>query len=432
MTLKSFLSKWFTRTVLVTLVILTMMITTVSSPTFADTYTSMESQQTTDIDFDQQMDALANFPLFTQGRACEKSNALWSVIYASREPEDNLVPFQKDQIKLFLAGTTHNFWKSFVDNPEIKPADYIRLTHRHGVFAQARLVISPEFQNKYTGLLRKGSNCVLVRFSSAVSPGTTWDRFTPGFAAKFFINGDHSSENLIVQHSIAGQGNNINYYEYPLSNKLKFIENQPAGFAAFSRFFNTAQDYLKDKTNLKMVDPRELSVEHLASINVKGKKLKNLKSPRFIFLVPPEGRAFSEEQHDFRQDFLALNKGIPADENGRINKRNGIRLFDVYVSDEFTDNPKVEAQPIGYFESNSHFAVSDMAERRISFRHSITPQETENYPGEYPKSKFNDETFTAECSYLGASFADMQPNPQDPSGNTSVFFENYVKRCGKP
>lgn len=71
------------------------------------------------------------------------------------------------------------------------------------------------------------------------------------------------------------------------------------------------------------------------------------------------------------------------------------------------------------------------ADRRVAFRHSITPRETQDYPGEYPKSVFNDESFTAECSTFGASLADMQPNPQDPSGNTSVFFQNYLKRCGQ-
>ena len=306
------------------------------------------------------------------------------------------------------------------------------MTHRHGVFAQARLVVEPEFQKRYTGLLQKGSDCVLVRFSSAVSPATSWNRFTPGFAAKFFIGGKHSSENLIVQHSIAGQGNNINYYEYPLSNKLKFTENQPAGFAAFSRFFNTIQDYLKNETNLKMVDPRELSIKHLASINVNGKTVDNPKSPRFIFLVPPEGRAFSKEQHDFRQDFLALNQGISADDKGQVKKGKGVRIYDVYVADQFTDNPKAEVQRIGYLESRSHFVVSDRADIRVAFRHSITPRETQDYPGEYPKSLFNDETFTSECATFGASLADMQPNPQDPSGNSSIFFQNYLKRGCKP
>jgi hypothetical protein len=418
MNLSNFLSKLFQRIVVFAIVTITVIFTTISQPAFA----------ITSVDFNKQFDEVAQSPLFLEGKACEKMDALWSAIYASKESADELVPFQKDQVTTFLAGTTKNFWKSFVDSPEIKPENYVRLTHRHGVFAQARLVIEPEFQKLYTGLLKKGSDCVLVRLSSAVSPATSWNRFTPGFAAKFFIDGKQSSENLIVQHSIAGQGNNINYYEYPLSNKLKFTENEPAGFAAFSRFFNTTQDYLKNKTNLEMVDPRELSIEHLASINVNGKKVDNPKSPRFMFLVPPEGLAFSSEQHDFRQDFLALNQGIPTDDKGEIKKGKGVRIFDVYVADKFTDNPKTEAQLIGYFESKSHFAVSDRADLRVSFRHSITPRETQDYPGEYPKSVFNDESFTTECSTFGASLADMQPNPQDPHGNTSVFFQNYLKR----
>jgi hypothetical protein len=422
MNLSNFLSKLFQRTVVFAIVTITLIFTTISQPAFAVTVSEINKQ----------IDELAQSPVLLNGKACDKSDALWSAIYASRESAENLVPLQKDQIKAFLAGTATRFWNSFVDSPDIKPENYVRLTHRHGVFAQARLVIEPKFQKRYTGLLQKGSDCVLVRFSSAVSPATSWNRFTPGFAAKFFIGGKHSSENLIVQHSIAGQGNNINYYEYPLSNKLKFTENQPAGFAAFSRFFNTIQDYLKNETNLKMVDPRELSIKHLASINVNGKTVNNPKSPRFIFLVSPGGQAFSKEQHDFRQDFLALNQGIPVDNEGRVKKGKGVRIFDVYVADQFTDNPKAEAQRIGYFESKSHFAVSDTADIRVSFRHSTTPRETQDYPGEYPKSLFNDETFTSECATFGASLADMQPNAQDPSGDSSIFFQNYLKRGCKP
>jgi hypothetical protein len=76
--------------------------------------------------------------------------------------------------------------------------------------------------------------------------------------------------------------------------------------------------------------------------------------------------------------------------------------------------------------------VSDTADIRVSFRHSTTPRETQDYPGEYPKSLFNDETFTSECATFGASLADMQPNAQDPSGDSSIFFQNYLKRGCKP
>ncbi|MEB3177692.1 MAG: hypothetical protein VKL59_01410 [Nostocaceae cyanobacterium] len=413
---------------------ITVIFTTIAQPAFADTSSDVKQKEFNQLlisadHLAKTQDDIAKASSLLEGRACQKLDTLWSVIYATRESSDNLVPFQKDQIQAFLAATTKRLWQSFESNSDITPEDHIRLTHRHGVFVQARLVIEPEFRNTYTGLLQ-GSDCVLGRFSSAVSPGTTSNRFTPGFAAKFFVDGKQRSQNLIVQHSVAGQGGNMNYYEYPLSNKLKFTDKQPAGIAAFSRFLNTVQLYLKDKTGLEMVDPRELSVEHLASVKLNGKKVTNPRSPRFIFLVAPEGRAFSSEQHDYRQDFLALNANIPADKGGQV--KQSVRLFDVYVAEKFTDNPKLEAKRIGYFESKSHFVASDTADLRVSFRHSIKPRETQDYAGEYPKSTFNDESFTALCSTFGASLADMQPNPQDPSGNTSVFFQNYLKRnCGK-
>jgi hypothetical protein len=325
-------------------------------------------------------------------------------------------------------GTTKLFFNSFTDVADIMPSGHGQMTHRYGVFAQARLVIDPEFRNSYTGLMKR-SDCVLVRLSSIPSPaGNT---FGSAFAGKFFVDGKQISQNLIAQHSFLGQGSNMNYYEHPLSNKLKFVENLPESIAPFSRFFNTIQDQIKAKTNLKIVAPRELSVQQLARVTVDGETVKNPKAPRFIFLVAPEGRSFSSEQHDFRQDFLALNAGVAADANGRVKKK-GVRLFDVYASETFTDNPKVDAKRIGYFESKSQIIASDVADLRISFRHSITPREAEDYAGEYPVSTFNDESFISKCATLGASLADMQPNPKDPSGNTSVFFENYLKRgCGK-
>jgi hypothetical protein len=440
MNVKYVLSILRNRIVLVTLIIITLIFTNLPQRALPDTLINPKQQEFNQlvISPDQlaktqenikKIDDIAKAQVLREGSACQKLDALWSVIYATQESGDNLVPFQKDQIKAFLAATTKRLWRSFVGDSDITPEDHLRLTHRHGVLVQARLVIEPGFQKTYTGLLQ-GSDCVLGRFSSAVSPGTTSNRFTPAFAAKFFVDGKQLSRNLIAQHSVAGQGSDMNYYKYPLSNKLKFIDNQPAGIAGFSRFFNTIQDYLKDKTGLEMVDLRELSVEHLATIKLNGKKVNNPKSPRFIFLVPPEGRAFSSEQHDYRQDFLALNANIPADKDGRVQK--GVRLFDVYVAEKFTDDPKVEAKRIGYFESKSHIIASDTADLRVSFQHSIKPREVQDYPDEYPKSTFNDESFTASCATFGAALADMEPNPQDPSGNTSIFFQNYLKRnCGK-
>ncbi|QLE55467.1 hypothetical protein [Nostoc sp. TCL26-01] len=422
---------------------ITFVFTNLTQPALADTSTNPKQQLFNELslssdqiaktkdDLKQQIDDLSKAKDLREGSACDKLDALWSVIYATREPADNLVPFgqEKAEVKAFIVGTPHRFWNNFASDSDIVPEDYMRLTHRHGAFVQARLVIEPEFQKAYTGLL-KGSDCVLGRFSVGVSPGRLTNRFIPGFAAKFFVDGKQASQNLIVQNSVAGQGSNMNYYENPLSNKLKFSENKPEGIAAFSRFHNTIQEYLKENSGLAMVDARELSVEHLASAKLNGKKVTNPKFPRFIFLVAPEGRTFSTEIHDYRTDLLALNANIPADKDGRVQK--GIRLFDVYVAEKFTDNPKVEAKRIGYFESKSQIVASDTADMRVFFQHSITPREAQDYPGEYPKSTYNDESFTALCSDFGAALADMQPNPQDPSGNTSVFFQNYLKRnCGK-
>lgn len=369
------------------------------------------------------------------GKACSKLDTLWDAIWSTKQEEDEIVPAGRDNVLAFGNGTAEAYWKAFTGfegGSEVRPEGHLRLTHRYGTFAQLRLVIDEAQRSKYSGHFQ-GNECILGRFSSAVSPGSAKDRFTPAFSAKFFMDGNFESQVLIAQHDIGGQGLDMNYFAKPLSNRLLFEKEVWAGLGAFSRFYWTAQKFLK-VNGINIPDPRELSAEHLGTMTPGGKKVDAPAAPRFVYLLPADVSGFPSEWHDYREDFLGLNQKValdPASQKGKVLK--GIKIFHLYVSDTFTTDPLKEATKIGSFETKSVFVASDTADRRVFFKHSIVPRETVDYPSDFPMSNWNDEWFSASCDRLSATQADLADNALIPGDTQGHFVESYVfkRRCAR-
>jgi hypothetical protein len=289
----------------------------------------------------------------------------------------------------------------------------------------------------YTGHYAAGSDCVLGRFSSAV-PTTVSERFTPAFAAKFFINGQSDSQTLIAQHDIGGQSSGTdhsaeppvakaidnNFYKHALSNRLSFEKGVYAGVGAFSRLFYTAQYFAKNAFGLTyLVDPRELSANHLAEKDQSGREfaLGVAKGPRFIWTVAPSDDVRSTfarlaaSESDFRKHFLSLNS-----------RGTGIPVFKVYASDTWTYDPQTDAQLIGEFVTTSPFVVSEAADVRLFFKHAMQFHpipEAEGKPSPYTKdfhySDWGDELFTSNCR-LGVLEAEIIPKSEDDLDGTFI------------
>jgi|GEM_PF-2377123 hypothetical protein len=378
----------------------------------------------------------------------EKLNVLWDTIVATQQDAESLyppVPVFQDALA-FGNGSAQRFWKIFEGfgnewtevRPEDGTRDHIRLTHRYGVYARMRYIPKADTTGAYTGIYRNGSEQVLVRLSSAV-PTSVQDRFTPALSAKFFVDGNHDAVNLITQHDIGGQSSGMdyrnnpptpksidwNFYTNPLSNRLSFERGVPAGAAAFSRFYFTAQVFAK-KVGLDItVDPRELSAQQLAEINPDGTIPPKPNGPRFVWMIAPKETGVKERfaqriranDTDFRRHFLAENK------------LGGSRIyFNVYGSDTWTYNPESDAALIGTLESSSDFVASEAADVRLYFKHRIEWREllygsknvyTRDYPPEEwmaanPKDRSNSQNpanlFTYDCR-LGVLESEVQPAP---------------------
>lgn len=390
--------------------------------------------------------------------ACAKFDIMWRQVLKTRQSEAEMVPPEaifKDVVT-FGNGSANRFWRIFEGwsdaegGSEIRPHEtstrnYIRLTHRYSVMSKLRYVVEKDAVKKlgYTGHYADGNDCVLGRFSSAV-PTNVEERFTPAFSAKFFVGGSSESQVLIAQHDIGGQSSGTdytvdppvaktidnNYYKHILSNRLSFEKGVYSGVAAFSRFLYSTQYFANKLFGIKYaVDPRELQANHLAEKSPSGVIIQKdqAKGPRFVWLVAPSPElrsrfaAMAASDRDFRKHFLSLNKEMNS---------GPVTVFKVYGSDTWTYNPEKDATLIGKLVTDSEFVVSEAADVRLFFKHSIQfvriPEDegkVSPYTQDFPYKEWGDELFTSNCR-LGVLEQEIIPtSPDDLDGS---FLEGAI------
>ena len=377
--------------------------------------------------------------------ACAKLDILWNKIVDTKQPDDQLLPPDAvmKEVLTFGNGSANRYWRAFTGwkdeegGSDIRPYEektknFIRLTHRYGVLAKMKFVVNKDAVAAlgYTGHYRDGSDCVLGRLSSAV-PTSKADRFTPAFAAKFFVGGNQDNQVLITQHDIGGQSSGTdytvdpprektldnNFYTHYLSNRLSFEKGVYSGVGAFSRFFYSAQYIARNLLHLNyIVDPRELQATHLAERNAAGTVIAPdaAKGPRFVWTMAPSDSMKSEfgtmasKDSDFRKHFLSLNE--------RMKDGANVVVFNVYASDNWTYNPEKEATLIGQFVTQSPFVVSEAADVRLFFKHSIqfrhipdAEGKANPYTQDISFNEWNDKLFTSDCR-LGVREAEVVPS----------------------
>ena len=384
---------------------------------------------------------------------CKKLDILWQQIVRTQQTEADILPPMANfgDVVTFGNGSANRFWRIFEGwtesegGSEIRPYEtnskkYIRLTHRFSVLAKMKYIANQDVVKKlgYTGHYGEGNDCILGRLSSAV-PTSVADRFTPAFAAKFFVGGASESQVLIAQHDIGGQSSgedmtvtqpqakkiDNNFYTHALSNRLSFENGVLAGVGAFSRFFYATQVFAQ-KFGLKyIVDPRELQANHLALKSPSGKEFtkQQAKGPRFVWLVAPSGEvkaqfaAKAAQESDFRKHFLALNRENPAP----------FTVYNVYGSDTWTYSPEQDANLIGKLVTDSPFVVSEAADVRLFFKHSFEFRRLEEaegqpnvYTQDYPYKEWGKELFTRNCR-LGVLENEVQPSWYNPLDGTFLY-----------
>ncbi|MBC7658700.1 MAG: hypothetical protein H7249_03245 [Chitinophagaceae bacterium] len=373
---------------------------------------------------------------------CEKRDILWNKIVETEQKEAEILPPKNvlKEVVTFGNGSALRYWRSFTGwtaaegGSEIRPyertpKEYIRLTHRYGTLAKMKFVVNKEAVTKlgYTGQYAQGNDCVLARFSSAV-PGEVKDRFTPAVAAKFFIGGNNESQVLIVQHDIGGQSFgddetvtpafkksiDNNFYTHYLSNRLSFEKGVLSSVGAFSRFFYSAQYISKNILKLDYTfDPRELNATQLSEKNNDRTAIAAPKGPRFVWYTPPSAEwkakfgEMAKKGPDFRKHFLSLK--------AQISEATPLPLYNVYASDTWTYEPEKDATLIGQMQATTPFVVSEAADQRIFFKHSVQfrkiPEvegKVSPYTQDYAFKDWNDGLFIGDCR-LGVRASDIEP-----------------------
>ena len=209
----------------------------------------------------------------------------------------------------------------------------------------------PVANNGYTGLFQ-GSNYGLLRLSVTENPAE--GAFQTGLAWKALVDGK-PSENVSALYTLAGQGQNYNFFANELSNYVSPDINNSASTILFSAV---------------STKPTLVVMNDMAEVMQNGTVVTTPKAPTQIYFVPrPEVKTkFSTAAHDFRYDLATLGAGS--------------KLYDVYATSmeiktsiipstnlSYAQQRRASAKKIGELELTSPLIVSAFGDSGVFFKH---------------------------------------------------------------
>lgn len=293
----------------------------------------------------------AAFPVtVTSGlSACAKADLIWNErILPSRYTE--LPPLTAPGISdlLRLLSSHYSVKALSHEGDEMEPGRR-KLVHAFGAEARFRLVVDAG-AGEYTGLFRSGSACVLGRFSMASKP--TVDRSIPALALKFFIDGEHPSQNLHLMTSADGQPGQ-NFFSQSFSNIL------PPASSLATRLLDRAFGRSAELFGAKDTNPGRLTLEHVAGIAANGETVPAPRTPYQLLLRPlREARALMEGR-PAGEDFRVALASLPA----------GSVLYDVYT--RATVDDKEAPRLLGHLVLASPVVSSRYGDQSLYFKHNM-------------------------------------------------------------
>lgn len=284
-------------------------------------------------------------------KACEKQEILWQKILASTykiNPDYNsfgvteLLSLARQQISMKEKNQT-----------DFAPEGWKKLLHARGSIAKVKVV---PIDHKYTGVFQ-GADCSLLRLSLTFKPSSSRP-VAPGIAFKVLRDGVYSA-NASALVSLDGQGENYNFFKYPLSNIVPI--GKDLGQKIVHKIFRKVSGF-----------PEELLASDMASIDAQGVRVQDVVAPRQIFFVPASDFNFSSTQHDVREDFSKIPEGTvlykiflaPVSEQG----------FDyTHYTPEDVSTFLKESEHVANLVTTSQFVTSEFGDSGIFFRHQLRP-----------------------------------------------------------
>ncbi len=313
----------------------------------------------------------ASDDFFEKRSACEKQELLWNAIVNTQH---QTMPELATMGPGKLFAMSWQFISKKRDHiRDFAPPGWEKYLHKRGVIAKTKFIATND--HPFTGVF-KGAECNLLRLSLTYRPEEKpgWQTFmskkdpdeipmkrgfAPGLAWKVFRDAE-PSVNISALYTLDGQNRNYNFMANPLSNIVP--RSYSIGLKISRKIFSRITSY-----------PEELLVNEFAEKTPTGEAVDKPIAPRQIFFVPNPKIQFSDEEHDFREDFLEL----PA----------GTELYTVIAASADQDdfpygNYKTEdistfvsnGTEIGKIVTQSEFLASEFGDTGIFFRHEVRPK----------------------------------------------------------
>jgi hypothetical protein len=278
----------------------------------------------------------------------EKQNILW----------ENIMSSQWAELPSYSASSSWGGWssklssvwnlgKTFSHASDEMPEGRVRFIHEYGSCGTIAFV--PDSNHPFTGIFKQGAYG-LARLSLATAP--TEDKFVPGMALKFFIQG-HESLNLHVMNSLEGQGSDWNFFSRPFSNSIP----EPSTFMLKVGAFIFS---------LVHTPPHKLPVAQMAMINPDGSDVVLPIVPSTLLFHPTAYAQSLNAGGEHVDPRIMLSKVIPGNE-----------LYDVLASDESGKNGTVWFK-VGTIILTSPFVASEYGDKTLFFRHMGATNSTES------------------------------------------------------
>ncbi|MBS1968849.1 MAG: hypothetical protein JSU04_00990 [Bdellovibrionales bacterium] len=288
-------------------------------------------------------------------KACEKQDVLWSKIEESAYKE--LPPNREFGMFQLMAMSKQEVGIKGTNYSDFAPTGWKKYLHGRASIAKVKLV--PVAGTKYTGLLQSGAECGLLRVSLTYKP-TGSRPVAPGLAFKIFRDGNPST-NISALVSLDGQGEDYNFFKYPLSNIVPVGDG--FGQKMVHKIFLTATKY-----------PEELGAHEFGEMDVHGQKVAEPVSPRQLFFVPGPGLSFPSTPHELREDYAKIPAGtVIYQVFAAPEKYNSFNYLMEYQPANAPNFLK-ESEHIADIVTTSSFVASQFGDDGIFFRHQLRPK----------------------------------------------------------
>jgi len=273
-------------------------------------------------------------PSWESKTAADKMSTIWGQITANTDPGD----FPFPSVPLNPIAFSESVRTTFDNNWDWMPAGRVKTIHAQGMVCKVDLKVS---SSKYTGIFQSGTAQGLLRIGSAL-PVTSITGIVPGIGMKFFRNGVHSA-NWVMLHSLEPQiGDTYDMFHYTQYNH---IAAPPVYAIPLAKKFEQASGCIE-----------AVGLSDVSEYTQAGTKVTNANFPfkleyRTGDAKMPDGGC---SQPELMQRMLAVGK-------------KGVKLYDVYAY----ETPTSQAELIGTLtvDANTDCVSSKYGDERLFIRH---------------------------------------------------------------